>query len=423
MASIEEQAKKFAKSIYNLVGGENNTDIFMATVSHYDEATGNLYVLLDGNTTEVKAIPVGEHYDIGRRVMCSVNNFGNLFAIGQNDKEVQQLMKRAYLSSDEVEAGNSVQCLVELEQKDAVLAYEWQSSIYPDRKRSGISYTTTDADVGDVIFCRVYDKSGKYSGFLTSGTCIINSRYDPSVDYDFGTAIRTGSLGSQTYGSYVQLKSELGGELAKLELNIYNGLSSSSQSRQPVFVSDFVCLSVNASGYIGIFTHGGGSDNIEPYFGVTGNDWKYTSFGNWNKNYRVVVENDKVYVNDSLIVSGIINSGWGTTAPKWGGKNLDNDGWVQTDIKPSKFYVDGQLVLDLVPAKIKNLPDSDPGNVGLYDLVEDEFYPGSGRLVFVGTEAKNGSIVVESSGDKSTKNVLPDFGDIDRYDSSEYSRP
>lgn len=383
MATIEGQAKILAKSIYNLVGGENATDIFMATVSHYDEATGNLYVILDGNATEVKAIPVGEHYDIGRRVMCSVNNFGNLFAIGQDDKEVQQLMKRAYLSSDEVEAGDSVNCLVELEQKDAVLAYEWQSSMYPDRKRSGISYTTTDSDVGDVIFCRVYDKSGKYSGFLTSGTCIINSRYDPTEDYDFGSQLRTGSLGAATYGAYVQLKENMGGSSAKLELNIYNGLAGTSQSRQPVFISDFVCLSVNASGYIGIFTHGGGSDNLEPYFGVTGNDWKYTSFGGWNTNYTIVVEDDKVYVGGNVVVSGIINNGWGTTAPKWGSKNLDNDGWVQTNIKPSKFYVDGQLALDLVPAKIKGAPDYESGNTGLYDLVENTYYPGTGRLEFV----------------------------------------
>lgn len=383
MASIEGQAKILAKSIYNLVGGENNTDIFMATVSHYDEATGNLYVILDGNATEVKAIPIGEHYDIGRRVMCSVNNFGNLFAIGQDDKEVQQLMKRAYFDVTEIEAGDSLKCQTEIVQKDAIIAYEWISSMYPDRKRSGISYTTTDADVGDVLFCRVYDKSGKYSGFLTTGTCVVTQRYDPTEDYDFGSQLRTGSLGAATYGSYVQLKENIGGSSAKLELSIYNGLASTAQSKQPVFISDFVCLSVNASGYIGIFTHGGGSDDLEPYFGVTGNDWKYTSFGGWNTNYNIIVEDDKVYVGGNVIVSGIINNGWGAIAPKWGSKNLDNNGWVQTNIKPSKFYVDGQLALDLVPAKIKDAPDWESGNTGLYDLIDNTYYPGTGRLEFV----------------------------------------
>lgn len=392
MATIEGQAKLLAQSIFNIAGGDNGTDIFMATVSRYDASTRDLYVFLDGNGGEVKAIPIGEKYEVGRRVMCSVNNFGNLFAIGQDDKQVQQLMRRAWFDVTEVEAGDSLQCKTEILQKDAVIAYEWISSMYPDRKRSGVAYSTTDSDIGDVLFCRVYDASGKYSGFLTTGTCVVVKNYDPTEDYDFGREIKSGTVGSNTRGASVTLRQMGETTSAKCELDFWKGLPASSTNREPIFASDVLCIGANQVGAVGIYIRDDNSYHIGPSeaFGVEGTNWRYRQIGGWNQRFRLVLDGSNVYLDGNLIISDAKNVGWGSFVPKWFGNNLHDGGWTSGSIFPHKFYADGNLVMDLAPVKIKGtgnaMGDGEwlcvEGDAGLFDLLNNAYYPCEKRMVF-----------------------------------------
>lgn len=380
MENINRQVKQLAESIYNIAYNDNKTDIFMASVARYDPSTGDLYVILDNNPQEVKAIPIGSRYDIGKRVMCSVNNFGNLMAIGQDEKAVENLMRRAWIAGDEYEAGETITCNTEIVQLDAVIAYEWHSTRFPTRRRSGIAYSTTDSDVGDVVYCRVYDASGKYTGYLTSNAVMIVQRYDPSEDYDFGSEISSGTMGNA--GSGVELRA-LAGESASCTLVYKDYLAGSSTSHAPIFISELLCVSSDNEGHIHVYTHWeNGSVDLSPYWGVPGNDWVRTTIGSWGGTFEIRAYENYVYVNDVEVVNDNINSGWGTFAPRWFGFSLNESSYTSGYVYEHDLSTE-QESMHLVPAKIKDASPDVAGNVGLYDTVADAFYPGDGRLGFV----------------------------------------
>ena len=374
------QVKALANAIQHISGKPNSTELFLATVSRYDDSTRSLYVLLDGGTSEIKAIPIGDTYDMGKRVMCCRNSFGSLFAVGQDEKGAEMLLKRAWFDVSEIEAGDSLMCHTEIVQKDAILAYEWISTNNPDRVRSGIAYSTTNADIGDTLYCRVYDKSGKYGGFLTTGMCTVIPKYDPGVEYDIGQALKSGQGDTDTYGAGVELK-KIEGSASKIELQYQDTLSGSAGGRAPIFVSEYICIISNNQGDIFVGYRSSTGSSAED-LGVSGL-WKWQRIGSWNRLYTIVADGSNLYVNDALVLSDMEDYGWGDFIPHWFGKNLNTDSWTSGNVFAHKIWSDGNLVLDLVPVKIKGASEQVAGNTGLFDYVENVYYPGNGELGFI----------------------------------------
>lgn len=196
--------------------------------------------------------------------------------------------------------------------------------------------------------------------------------YDPTVDYDFGTSLQVASS-SQRGG--VPIEEALGGNSCKVELHFYRDMASSG-NRGPIFISNYICITANSSGYCRLWVRDSvnGNSYMADDFGVDGL-WRLIAIGGWRTTFTVVADGPNVWVNGNLVESNAECYGWGDYEPQIWGIDPADGAHTMGLFYSAKLYTDGELVKELYPAREKLTQ-----YIGLFDLVENIFYRANGMI-------------------------------------------
>ena len=166
MDNIRNQAQKLADSISSIsTYGKQDEIVAGNVVSVYDD--GRIKVAIDNDIQEINAIPCGD-FSVGDRVVCASNKSGNVFAMNKIISDSNIMSGVAQLTNLTPKVGATVRVLTSGLPGDAEIGYQWYRPGVPIESTDSDTYTVTIDDLNSYIFCRIYDKSGKYRGLVTS---------------------------------------------------------------------------------------------------------------------------------------------------------------------------------------------------------------------------------------------------------------
>lgn len=200
-------------------------------------------------------------------------------------------------------------------------------------------------------------------------------RYDPTVDYDFGTVLKSGQTASSR-GSGVYINKVLGGSSCRFEFKFHK-TTGASGNNNPIFISDYICLTGDSTSRVWLGVKKSSATGTVGGYTELGSNWSWIRIGGSDTSYTVIAEGPNVWVNGTLKVSDALCEGWGDYEPQIFGQNISSGTWTSGSFYYVKFYTDGDLVLDLVPAREKSTQ-----YVGLFDYIENVFYKATGDLKF-----------------------------------------
>ena len=169
--NINNSAKKLTNSLISLFSNNQASqanDIVMGTVTNKDDK-GNVYVSFEGGAEQVEAIKCGD-FEEGDRVICTTNRYGNTIAIASTEEKAYAIQGTATLSLKVLEVGYNINCIYNILSPipNGNLGFQWYRSGEAISGATKSTYTITVSDLNNYLYCRIYDKSGLYRGFVTS---------------------------------------------------------------------------------------------------------------------------------------------------------------------------------------------------------------------------------------------------------------